>query len=65
MARPSDGWDGFGHLDEDSNQRERMQNLLSTAKFEFLESQAIIARARQHKDLPSTITCSIDPSQFT
>lgn len=65
MARPSDGWAGFGHLDVSSDQHERMQNILSTAKFEFLESQAIIARTRQEKSLPSTLTCSIDPSRFT
>ncbi|KAK2753264.1 hypothetical protein FQN54_007955 [Arachnomyces sp. PD_36] len=64
MERPSDGWAGFGHLDESSDQHERMQNILSTAKFEFLESQAIIARTRQ-EDLPSTLTCSINPSRFT
>lgn len=65
MARPSDGWAGFGHLDVDSDQHELMQNLLSTAKFEYLESQATIARTRQQKGLPSTLTCSIDSSRFT
>lgn len=65
MERLSDGWAGFGHLEVDSDQHKLMQNILSTAKFGYLESQATVARALQQKGLPSTLTCSIDSSRFT
>ncbi|PGH16305.1 hypothetical protein AJ79_01844 [Helicocarpus griseus UAMH5409] len=65
MARRSDGWACFGHLDGNSDQHKCMQDILSTARFKYLESQAIVARTRQQKGLPSTLTCTIDRSRFT
>ncbi|PGH08867.1 hypothetical protein AJ80_07739 [Polytolypa hystricis UAMH7299] len=63
MERPSNSWTGFGHLDRDSKQYKRMQNLLSLANFEYLKSYAITTRTSQ-RSLPPNISCVIDPSKF-
>ncbi|KAK2736332.1 hypothetical protein FQN57_000782 [Myotisia sp. PD_48] len=64
MARPSEGWAGFGHLDPETEQYDRMQKLLSSANFDYLESRATIARSSKEK-LPANVTCTIDTSCFT
>lgn len=64
MARPSHSWTGFDHLDPDSEQRKQMQELCSSANFEYLNSRAVTTR-RSKESVPQDISCDIEFSRFT
>ncbi|KAF4337313.1 GDSL lipase acylhydrolase family [Fusarium beomiforme] len=64
MERPGDGWQGFASLTEGSDKYKRIELLLSTAKFENLETRGIEARRRHQPDLSPNVTCNINLADF-
>ncbi|KAM5469257.1 hypothetical protein MauCBS54593_004613 [Microsporum audouinii] len=64
ISRPSDGWAGFGRLNQDSRGYKQMQRILNSADFEYLKIRAIMARSKV-ETLPLDITCTINTSRFT
>lgn len=67
MERPSDHWEGFASPSSDSNsdKYKRIQQLLTSANFEYLQTRGIESRRRHQPDLAPHIECSINLTQFT
>lgn len=65
MERPSDHWQGFADLSSDSDKYQRIQLLLSSANFEYLQARGTESRRRLQPDLPTQVTCSVNLTHFT
>lgn len=66
MKSPSSNWSYFDSLHTGSDQymRNSIQNILSSANFEYLEKRAIESRRQHQPDLPPHLECSINLTHF-
>ncbi|EEU40099.1 uncharacterized protein NECHADRAFT_76042 [Fusarium vanettenii 77-13-4] len=67
MKAPSSNWSCFDRLHTGSVQyiRNSIQNILSSANFEYLRGRAIESRRQHQPDLPPHLECIINLTQFT
>ncbi|KAF7560555.1 hypothetical protein G7046_g3599 [Stylonectria norvegica] len=65
MDTPSDHWSGLSTLSAESDKYKRIQQLISSANFEYLKKRALDSRERHQPELSSHIQCAINLTQFT
>ncbi|EEP77851.1 predicted protein [Uncinocarpus reesii 1704] len=66
MSRPSENWPGFTDLIPESDKYQRIQHILSSAKFEHLKRSAVDLRRRcqPQPNMPLDVDCGINLTQF-
>ncbi|KAJ4226369.1 hypothetical protein NW759_004956 [Fusarium solani] len=66
MKSPSSNWSYFDglHTGSDQYMRNRIQDILSSANFEYLEKRALESRRQHQLDLPPYLECSINSTHF-
>lgn len=64
MKKPSDLWKGFASMQPESDRYKRIQQLLSSANFEYLQARVMESRKAFQPDLPSDVECNINLTQF-
>lgn len=64
MARPSEDWSGFAGISPESDKCNPIKLVLSSANFKHLKKCAIDSRRRHQMNLPPSIDCGINLTQF-
>lgn len=65
MERPSDYWQSLDALRPNSDEFERINRLLVSADFEFLEERALHVRKRHQLHLPPDVDCRVNLTHLT
>ncbi|QPH16400.1 hypothetical protein C2857_001034 [Epichloe festucae Fl1] len=65
MEKPSDHWQGFSSLHPESDKYKRIQTLISSANFKYLENRGVESRRKHEPNLSPQVRCTVNVSQFT